>query len=192
MQISDTPRRLTYLRSRSFRPVFGPDGVRVAFTRSGNGRSDIYIVNIDGSDLRCLTAGTGENFSPSFSPDGTRIVFVRDPDGHQERHDSYVTDLVSGEQRQLTHTKQETEPQFSPDGSRILFQSFRDGSSEIYRMNDDGSAQTRLTHSERPPDRRGRDSFGVRNLHPVFARTGGRSPSARRGTSRVITVSRFT
>ena len=36
-------------------------------------------------------------------------------------------------------------PRWSPDGSMIVFESTRDGNREIYRMNADGTAQTRLT-----------------------------------------------
>jgi Tol biopolymer transport system component len=37
-------------------------------------------------------------------------------------------------------------PTWSPDGTKIAFMSARDGNPEIYVMNADGSAQTRLTN----------------------------------------------
>ncbi len=42
----------------------------------------------------------------------------------------------------------DVEPAYSPDGSRIAFTSFRDANAEIYVMNADGTAQTRLTNTE--------------------------------------------
>ena len=38
-------------------------------------------------------------------------------------------------------------PAWSPDGSKIAFTSDSDGDYEVYVMNADGSAQTRLTNS---------------------------------------------
>jgi hypothetical protein len=43
-------------------------------------------------------------------------------------------------------------PRWSPDGRHIAFTSNRDGTIEIYVMNADGSAQTRLTNGGRYPD----------------------------------------
>ena len=42
-------------------------------------------------------------------------------------------------------TAQNTTPAWSPDGQKIAFSSGRDLNDEIYVMNADGSAQTRLT-----------------------------------------------
>src|SRR5256885_16405756 len=39
------------------------------------------------------------------------------------------------------------DPRWSPTGQRIAFTSTRDGNPEIYVMNADGSAQTRLTNN---------------------------------------------
>jgi WD40-like Beta Propeller Repeat len=47
---------------------------------------------------------------------------------------------------QLT-TDRDAGPAWSPDGSRIAFVSLRQGAPEIYVMNADGSAETRLTNS---------------------------------------------
>ena len=40
-----------------------------------------------------------------------------------------------------------TDPRISPDGSTILFSTWRDGNGEIYKMNADGTALTRLTNN---------------------------------------------
>src|SRR2546427_8964950 len=72
----------------SFAPKWSADGPRVAFESSrkldgsdagnGNGTSNIWRVNADGTGLTALTnatAGFAGSASPQWSPDGTRVVF---------------------------------------------------------------------------------------------------------------------
>ena len=48
--------------------------------------------------------------------------------------------------KRLTHSRDyDAEGTFSPDGKQIVFTSKRDGDLELYRMNADGSGQTRIT-----------------------------------------------
>ncbi|UFS97021.1 TolB family protein [Nocardia huaxiensis] len=58
-------------------PVFTPDGTGLVFTsnRGGKDRSEIYTMNLDGTDIRLLhdEATSG----PAFSPDGAKILFTR-------------------------------------------------------------------------------------------------------------------
>jgi Tol biopolymer transport system component len=100
--------------------------------------------------------GGGEAVSAD-SADGS-IVFSSSRDGD---FDIYVMDEGGGNVRQLTRNAGEDlreaddgGPVWSPDGSRIVYSSTRDhegdGSDnwEIYVMQADGSAQTRLTENE--------------------------------------------
>ena len=49
-------------------PDWSPDGRRIAFTRGSN----VFVMNVDGSNLHFLVNGRG----PAWSPDGARIAFV--------------------------------------------------------------------------------------------------------------------
>src|SRR5256885_1970521 len=57
-------------------PQISPDGAKVVFVRNFNDimkdrkRSNLWIVNDDGSDLRPLTSGNENDNSPRWSPDG--------------------------------------------------------------------------------------------------------------------------
>jgi hypothetical protein len=64
---------------------------------------------------------------------------------------------------QLTDFDSGEDFSWSPDGQWITFQSFRDGHWEIYKMQADGSNQTRLTTSQQ----------GVKNLKPRWSPKGG-------------------
>lgn len=129
-------------------PVLSPDGRRLAFNSSRDGQYEIYVANADGTSPQRLTNDPGYDAAPSWAPDGSRIAFERgtalDADSTK---DVWIMDAGGTGQTQLTFQPGVVDegPAFSPDGTQIAFTSGRDGNYETYRMNRDGSAQTRLT-----------------------------------------------
>jgi TolB protein len=86
-----SPRNLTQNPANDVRPAWSPDGRSIAFVSSrsrssrckpGPGRcglarrSEIYVMNADGSRKRNLTRRASDNY-PTWSPDGRRIAFLR-------------------------------------------------------------------------------------------------------------------
>lgn len=67
--------------ARDDEPSYSPDGSKVTFTGyDAQGRSSIYVVNVQGgTGLTKITTGTTDR-SPVWSPSGTRIAFIRDGD----------------------------------------------------------------------------------------------------------------
>src|SRR5262245_49497026 len=57
-------------------PQISPDGTKIAFVRNSFDvmkdriRSRLWVINVDGSDLRPLTDGAGKESYPRWSPDG--------------------------------------------------------------------------------------------------------------------------
>jgi Tol biopolymer transport system component len=60
-------------------PSWSPDGKRILYSSDRPGVYVIYVVNVDGSDLRALTdrMATSEDARAVWSPDGSKIAFTR-------------------------------------------------------------------------------------------------------------------
>ena len=98
-------------------PQISPDGGQVVYVRTSmdimrdRQRSELWLVNADGSDHRRLGAGR----SPRWSPDGSRIAFTADGQIHTRWMDT-------GETATLTQLLESPSGiRWSPDGSRIAF-----------------------------------------------------------------------
>jgi dipeptidyl aminopeptidase/acylaminoacyl peptidase len=109
-------------------PEISPDGKQIIFTRTwvdkvkDQYRSNLWIVDVDGSRVRELTSGARNDSSPVWSPDGKRIAFLSDRDGTNQLH---VMWLDTREIAQLTHLEQAPNGiKWSPDGKLIAFTSF--------------------------------------------------------------------
>ncbi|MBA3639512.1 MAG: PD40 domain-containing protein, partial [Acidobacteria bacterium] len=137
-------------------PSFSHNGAKLCFHSQAAPR-DIYVVNIDGTNLINLTAplpgepaAAGANIRCDWSAKKNAIAFTSDRDGDQ---DIYVVEADGSGLRQLTDAVgSDANPAFSPKGDLIAFESNRDTppgalvqNPEIYVMNADGSNQVRLT-----------------------------------------------
>jgi dipeptidyl aminopeptidase/acylaminoacyl peptidase len=79
------PRQITSIAGDAvMHSALSPDGTRVAFASNTTGQSDIWVQNVDGSDLRRLTDDNGADAWPAWSPDGKWIMFSSQ-DGRETR-----------------------------------------------------------------------------------------------------------
>lgn len=62
-------------------PALSPDGTKVTFMSRREGNWEIYVANVDGSDLQRLTNDPAEDGLPAWSPDGNAIAFVSNRGG---------------------------------------------------------------------------------------------------------------
>src|SRR6185295_7840670 len=85
------------------------------------GNPEIYIMNLDNSEVTRLTNNSVYDGEPAWSPDGTKIAFTSTRDGNS---DIYVMNADGSEQTRLTHASaNDGEATWSPDGTRIAFAS---------------------------------------------------------------------
>ncbi len=135
-----------------FNPTWAPDGHAIAFTGMSRGLTDLYIVDLNSTAVRALTADPYADLQPSWSPDGRRIAFATDrftSDLGRLQMGNYrlaLLDVASGTIAPVPGptTGKAFNPQWSPDGNSLFFLSDRDGIPNLYRVNLGGGI-TQLT-----------------------------------------------
>lgn len=153
-------------------PAWSPDGSQLAFHSDRAGYWDIYVMDVDGGNLRKLTthnpaeslvdfpeydpSETAQPFDPTeqvysstgiamaaWSPDGNAIAFHADFNG---AWDLFIVNLEGDLQQRLTKLPMDDVLlSWSPDGKTVAFSSQRNGRMEIYTMDIATSTVRQLT-----------------------------------------------
>jgi dipeptidyl aminopeptidase/acylaminoacyl peptidase len=124
----------------------------------GDRRKHIFVVGLDGDDVRQLTEGDCEDAEPNWSPDGKRIVFSSmrgdrwDVEFVEALYELEVDSERPDPKRLSQPDESATAPSYSPDGALIAYNSApEDGTfphhSQIAVMRPDGSDRRVLTAS---------------------------------------------
>ena len=103
-------------------PSMSPDGRRVGISKTTNGNTDVWILDLDRRLLSRFTYDGAAESVPIWSPDGTKIVFNSNRGG---RYNLYVKAASgTGSEELLLQTEQnKAAVDWSPDGRLILFRS---------------------------------------------------------------------
>ncbi|MGI0014354.1 MAG: hypothetical protein ACREBU_13065, partial [Nitrososphaera sp.] len=140
------------------RPLWSPDGKRIAFSRcinceAGGVNSEIFIIELDttaGIKESRLTNNPYSDHANDWSPDGTKILFQSDfsLEGTYDAYGDWYTMNVDGTGKKRIALYDSSfgisRLRYSPDGQRIAAIG-GSNNNEIYIMNDDGSNRQRIT-----------------------------------------------
>lgn len=93
---TNTLQRLTQDPQNGMHPSWSPDGRQIAFMSWRNGRTEIFLMNADGSDQRLtISMPDGDAVDPRWSPQGDAIAFVHVPKGGLgQAQDAHQTRVV--------------------------------------------------------------------------------------------------
>ncbi|NBD38235.1 MAG: hypothetical protein GVY10_06675 [Verrucomicrobia bacterium] len=114
------------------RPVFSPDGTKLAFASDRHGNYDVHVVDLSTETTRRLTFHSSNDLPTAFSADGARVLFRSHRlDDHRSAQfpsgvmpELYSVDLESGRVRQALTTPAENA---RPDatGERIIYENIK-------------------------------------------------------------------
>jgi Tol biopolymer transport system component len=145
--------RITNSAEGCSKPVWSPDGNKIAFVSRNQFQGDIYVTDVNGTEELRLTDNPAYDSNPSWSPDGAQILFTSDRDLNENNEagatEIYVMNADGSNQTRLTFDEaRKDDPRWSPDGSKVVYTSTISGQFEIYVMNIDGKEQIKLTDSQ--------------------------------------------
>ena len=109
-------------------PQISPDGQQIVYARSffdimtDKSRSNLWTIQVDGSEHRPLTSGNQSDYSPRWSPDGKRLIYVSSIDGASQIYMYWLDTRQTARLTNLTHSPQGIT--WSPDGKWIAFSMF--------------------------------------------------------------------
>lgn len=160
------------------RPTWSPDGARIAFVRCSEfgpqwppgdrgwspdfrtgcqDAPDLFVVDVDGSNLLQLTNTATSESDPDWSPDGRKLIFTCNeptPATPNGKGGICLLNLRSDRSRTIYKNRAVSEaPVWSPNGRRIAFVLYprneENFDSEIYTIRPDGTGLRRVTDNRR-------------------------------------------
>lgn len=128
----------------------GVFGTKIAFSSNKTGDYELYVVDVDGRNLKRLTFLGGRVRNPSWSPDGGTIIFAWENTHNEIDPNSYLYSVPAAGGEPTLLLKIEgllITPRYSPSGSRIAMSITYRGNPEIYTVSAKGGKPQRLTVS---------------------------------------------
>jgi len=151
--------RLTNGPGGNDQPSWSKDGSQLVFVSTRDAADpaafraedlELYVMNVDGSNVVRLTDDAASDAEPAFSADGRQIAFTSTRDNEGTTHtDLYVMDRDGTNLSRLTFAKGTVlYPSWDPHSRRLAFSIVStETANGIYTMNLDDRGFTRLTFS---------------------------------------------
>ena len=137
---TNTPRPSATKTQTPTATMIGGGMGKILFASDRSGSPEIYLMNIDGSQVTQLTNIPEGACQPSWSPDGLQIVFISPCPKDQVSYpgaNMFIMDSDGNNLMPLPNVPGgDYDPRWSPDGKRIAFTSLRDGGvAKIFVLN---------------------------------------------------------
>jgi TolB protein len=124
----------------------GVFGTQISFSSRVGRFKELFVMEMDGSDIRQLTNDRGLALSSAWDPSGTKLVYTS---FRNRVPDLFLIDVASKSVKQLTRTTDLEIGAHFLNSEQIVFSRTEGSDSDIMVMNLDGSGLRRLT----PPNR---------------------------------------
>jgi len=144
---NDAGRRITVGRGTdNTQPTFSPDGRQLAFTSGRSGHPEIYITDVDGTNVDLLTPYEfgDQNYrsGPDWSPDGRVIAFSSLTGGVFQVMTIGLRDRGI---KQFTSDGRNEDPSWAPDSRHLVFTSNRSGVKQLWVLDVESGRTRQLT-----------------------------------------------
>jgi hypothetical protein len=117
---------------------------RIAVSSLYKGKNDIYLLDIESSNIINVTDGEGDNISPVWNHAGDKIAFVSNRDGN---NDIYLMTATGTIIKNLTQNiSSDFSPIWTPDDKAIVFVSNRSGNLDIFLIDVENGDIINLTN----------------------------------------------
>jgi Tol biopolymer transport system component len=113
---------------------------RIVYTVGDYQRSQLWIMNLDGSDRKLLTQNSG--VLPSTSRDGRQIAYVSAAGG---AHHIWLVDIDGQNNRQLTFGDGENNPSLTPHGDSVVYVTQAKNRGTLWRIPITGGQPVQMT-----------------------------------------------
>lgn len=130
-------RQITSHPAYDYRPIWSPDGKKLAFASDRNGNFDVYVISSEGGTARRLTTHSQPEWPYAFSPEGTHVYFgaaLQDPAESglfRTFNELYAVSVLGGRPNCISGLPME-EVHPTSDGKQLYYQD-RKGGEDVLR-----------------------------------------------------------
>ena len=125
--------------------AWSPDSRKLAFSGTGYGQSDIYVVDIDSGDLEQITGTPERDDYPAWSPNGQSLAYSAK---QNNQYDIKIHNFSSGKAHvAIQSPTDDIWPNWLPEGNKILFISTRERINDLFLYHLEEDREYRLTRT---------------------------------------------